>query len=261
MRGRHNPVDALGTLASIDNPEERRASWRQALAALGEPGRVERPPPLDGLAPGVLVRAVQVALETDLVEDLEWAAPERAAVALYEMTSAMPAGRERTALGRHAFSRLYSGTASTFAAVATRMAVNSGKPLETPALRARVHLLYSLPSGSSVNADALALTLLARRDLFERWVNEPASGTLPLRRMAAIILERAAREVVNCTERGDPGPLGRFMDATVQASYRRLLADREPLVWRHAAIARGLLAAAEPRLREEIGRASCRERV
>ncbi len=252
MRGRHNPVDALGTLASIDNPEERRASWRQALAALGEPGRVERPPPLDGLAPGILVRAAQVALDTGLVEDLEWAAPERAAVALYEMTSAMPAGRERTALGRHAFSRLYSGTASTFAAVATRMAINSGKPLETPALRARVHLLYSLPAGSTVNADALALTLVARRDSFERWVSEPASGTLPLRRMAAIILERAAREVVNCTERGDPGPLGRFMDPSVQATYKRLLADREPLVWRHAAVARGLLSAVDPRLREEI---------
>lgn len=252
MRGRHNPVDALGTLASIDNADEQRASWRQALAVLGAPGRVERPPPLDGLDPGVLVRAVQVALETGLVEDLDWAAPERAAVALYEMTSAMPPGRERTALGRRAFSRLYSGTAATFAAVATRMAINSGKPLDTPALRARVHLLYSLPIGSSVRADALALTLVARSDLFERWVSQPAAGTLPLRRMAAIIIERAAREIVQSTERGDPGPFVRFMDPAVQASYKMLLADREPLVWRHAAVARGLLAAVEPRLREEI---------
>lgn len=252
MRGRHNPINALATLAVIESPDERRAGWRQALAALGELGRVEGPPPLDGLAPAVLVRAVQVALETGLVEDLDWAAPERAAVALYEMTSAMPPSRERTALGRRAFSRLYSGTAATFAAVATRMAINSAKPLETPALRARVHLLYSLPAGSAVNADALALTLIARRELFERWVAEPASSTLPSRRMAAIILERAAREVVQSTERGDPGPLGRFMDPMVQASYKTLLADREPLVWRHAAVARGLLSAVEPRLREEI---------
>ncbi len=252
MRGRHNPIDAFATLASIESADERRASWRQAVAALGELGRVEGPPPLDGLAPAVLVRAVQVALETGLVEDLDWAAPERAAVALYEMTSAMPAGRERTALGRRAFSRLYSGRAATFAAVATRMAINSGKPLETPALRARVHLLYSLPAGSGVNADALALTLVARRDLFERWVAEPASSTLPSRRMAAMILERAAREVVRSSERGDPGPLSRFNDPTVQAAYKTLLADREPLVWRHAAVARGLLSAVEPRLREEI---------
>jgi hypothetical protein len=70
--------------------------------------------------------------------------------------------------------------------------------------------------------------------------------------MAAIILERAAREVVRSSEHGDPGPLGRFQHPSVQASYRTLLADREPLVWRHAAVARGLLSAVEPRLREEI---------
>src|SRR3954468_16521063 len=231
MRGRHSPIDALTRLASVQDPEHRRARWRQPLAALGEFGRVERPPPLDGLPPGLLLRAAQVALDSGLVEDLDWAAPERAAVALYELTSALPPGRERTALGRRAFSRLYQGTASTFAAVATRMAINSSKRLEIPALQARVHLLYSLPAGSSVNADALALTLIARRDSFETWVAEPAQSTLPSRRMAAIILERAAREVVRSQENGDPGPLGRFQHPSVQASYRLLLADREPLVW------------------------------
>ncbi len=252
MRARQNPTLALLALGSAETAELQRASWRQALTALGELGRVDGPPPLDGLAPALLLRAVQVALETGLVDDLDWAAPERAAVALYEMTSAMPPGRERTAIGRRAFSRVYSGTAATFAAVATRMAINSGKPLEAPALQARVHLLYSLPVGSVVNADALALTLVARRDLFEHWVSEPAGGTLPSRRLAAIILERAAREIVRSTQHGDAGPLARFMDSSVQASYKTLLADREPLVWRHAAVARGLLSAVEPRLREEI---------
>ena len=252
MRARQNPTLALVALGSVGNADQQRASWRQALTALGELGRVDGPPPLDGLAPAALVRAVQVALETGLVDDLEWAAPERAAVALYEMTSAMPVGRERTALGKRAFSRLYSGTASTFAAVATRMAITAPKPLETPALQARVHLLYSMPVGCAVNADGLALTLLARRELFERWIIEPAGSTLPSRRMAAIILERAAREIVRATQQGDPGPLARFSDPIVQASYKTLLADREPLVWRHAAVARGLLSAVEPRLREEI---------
>jgi hypothetical protein len=252
MRARQNPTLALLALASAETAEQQRASWRQALAALGELGRVDGPPPLDGLTTAHLVRAVQIALETGLVDDLDWAAPERAAVALYEMTSAIPAGRERTALGRRAFSRLYSGTAATFAAVATRMAINSGKPLETPALQARVHLLYSLPVGSATNADALALTLLARGELFDHWIAEPAGSTLPSRRMAAIILERAAREIVRSTQQGDPGPLARFADPAVQASFKTLLADREPLVWRHAAVARGLLSAVEPRLREEI---------
>src|SRR5437868_3868417 len=124
MRARQNPTLALVALGAAATVEQRRASWRQALTALGELGRVDGPPPLDGLAAPILVRAVQVALESGLVEDLDWAAPERAAVALYEMTSAMPAGRERTALGKRAFSRVYSGTAATFAAVATRMAIH-----------------------------------------------------------------------------------------------------------------------------------------
>lgn len=252
MRARHNPTLALLALGSVETAEQRRACWRQAVTALGELGRVEGPPPLDGVSIPLLVRAVQIALDNGLVEDLDWAGPERAAVALYELTNALPAGRERTALGKRAFSRLYSGTAATFAAVATRIAIHSGKPLETPALQARVHLLYSLPIGSAVNADALALTLVARRDLFERWVGEPAGSTLPSRRMAALIIERAAREIVRYSEQGDSGPLDRFMDPSVQATYKTLLADREPLVWRHAAVARGLLAAAEPRLREEI---------
>jgi hypothetical protein len=252
MRARQNPILALMALGSVETAEQQRACWRQAMTALGEFGRVDGPPPLDGLSVPLLVRAVQVALDGGLVDDLDWAAPERAAVALYEMTSALPAGKERTALGKRAFSRLYSGTATTFAAVATRMAMHPGKALETPALQARVHLLYSLPIGSGVNADGLALTLLARRESFERWVAEPAGGTLPSRRMAALILERAAREIVRGAQHGDPGPLARFMDPSVQASYKTLLADREPLVWRHAAVARGLISAVEPRLREEI---------
>jgi eukaryotic-like serine/threonine-protein kinase len=252
MRVRHNPIDALATLARLTTSDERRAYWRQALTALGEPGRVESPPPLDGLAPDVLVRAVQVALEAGLLDDVEWAAPERAAIALYEMTSALPSGPERHALGRRMFQHLYQGTASTFAAVATRMAVGSAKPLETPALRARVQLVYSLPVGSSVNADALALTLVARRELFERWIAGSASGTLPARRMAAVMLERAAREVVMRAQQGDPGATAVFFNPRVQVTYKTLLADREPLVWRHAAVARGLLSSVEPSLREEI---------
>jgi hypothetical protein len=207
---------------------------------------------LDGLAPDVLVRAVQVALEAGLLDDIEWAAPERAAIALYEMTSALPSGPERHALGRRMFQHLYQGTAATFAAVATRMAVSAAKPLETPALRARVQLVYSLPVGSGVSADALALTLVARRELFARWIAGSASGTLPARRMAAVMLERAAREVVLRAQRGDPGAPAVFFDPRVQVTYKTLLADREPLVWRHAAVARGLLACVEPGLREEI---------
>ena len=55
----------------------------QAVAALGYSAASAGPPPLDGITPEVLIRASQVALETGLVEDLEFVAPGPAAVALY----------------------------------------------------------------------------------------------------------------------------------------------------------------------------------
>ena len=66
MRGRHSPIDALTRLASVEDPEQRRASWRQALAALGEFGRVERPPPLDGLPPGSYLIGFQQRIATGI---------------------------------------------------------------------------------------------------------------------------------------------------------------------------------------------------
>ena len=85
MRARQNPILALRALGSVETAEQQRTCWRQALTALGELGRVEGPPPLDGLPVPLLVRAVQVALDSGLVDDLEWAAPERAAVGRFRL--------------------------------------------------------------------------------------------------------------------------------------------------------------------------------
>ena len=253
MRVRLNPVEALATLPRLEEVSERRSSWRQAIAALGRSVRVAGPPPLDGISTEHIVGAAQTALATGLADDLDWIAPGAAAVALYELTSALPAGApERREFGRRVFARLYRGDAATFSLVATRMALTSTKPLDAATMRARVGLALDLPIGSPVHADPLAYSLVARRALFQEWVDAPSTGALPARRLSAIILERAAREGLRRTDEGDPQPRELLRSAPVAALHERLLADREPLVWRHAAVARGLSAAVDSRAREKI---------
>jgi hypothetical protein len=254
MHARPNPVEALATLVRVEDSAARRASWRQAIAALGHRAALALTgaPPLEGMAQEMLARAAQVAIDVGLADDLEWLAPGPATVALYELTAALPPGKTRRELGRRVFARLYQGTASTFAAVASRMALTSARPFEPATLRARVGLLFDLPIGSTVNADPLALTLVTRRELRERWVNNNRTGTLPARRLAAKLLEHAAREAVFRFQQGDPQPREILLGEALRGTFAMLLADREPLVWRHVAVARGLLAAIEPGLREEI---------
>ncbi len=252
VRARPNPVEALATLSRLEGEAERRASWRQAIAALGYSTAAGGPPPLDGISPEVLLRASQIALETGLANDLEFLAPGPAAVALYEISAALPLGRERRELGRRVFARLYEGTAATFATVAARMALSSGKPFEAASLRARIGLVFDLPIGCAVNADALALSLVTRREIRERWLDKARTGTLAARRLAAKLIEHAAREAVSRAQQGDPYPRDLLLGEPIRSIYEGLLLDREPLVWRHAAVARGILSAIQPSLREEI---------
>jgi hypothetical protein len=252
MRSRQSPVESLVMLPKLADPADRSTRWRQAIASLGQELRVDGPPALDGVSAEDLVHASRTALETGLVDDLDWIAPGPAAIALYELSSALPPGRERRDIGRRVFGRLYEGDAATFAAVATRMALGSGRPFEASTLRARIGLVFDLPIGSSVNADPLALVLVSRRELFERWIAKAATGPLPARRLAARLFERAAREAVRRAHQGDPYPADLLGGAAVKLVFDRLLADREPLVWRHAATARGILSAVVPSLREDI---------
>ncbi|MEB2314444.1 MAG: serine/threonine-protein kinase [Sorangiineae bacterium] len=252
MRARLDPVEALVTLPRLTDAGERRAAWRQALTALGQHVRVTGPPPLDGSDPADVARAAGVALATGLVDEADFLGPDATAIALYELSAALPAGSERRELGRRVFSRLYEGTAGTFAAVAVRMARTSARPLDAPPLRARIGLVLDLPAGSAVNADALALTLVSRRELFERWVERPSLGPLPARRLAAIMFEHAAREAVVLAQQGDRHGVEVLTRGATRSSFSRLLADREPLVWRHVAVARGLLAGVEESLAGQI---------
>src|SRR5687767_8182558 len=182
---RPNPVEALATLVQQSEGTERRASFRQAIAALGQGPAAHGAPPLDGIDPDVLVRAVQLTIDTGLVDELDWLGPGPATVALYELTAALPPGRARRELGRRVFARVYEGTAATFALVAARMALGAGRTFEAAAVRARIGLVLDMPVGSGVNPDPLALTLVTVRDLRRRWLVEARTGTLHERRQAA----------------------------------------------------------------------------
>ena len=264
MRGRADFF--LEGLLLLDRCEraDRRAVFRQSVAslALAAPGQS----PLEGCDEQALARSVRVALGDGLFDDLGWLAAPAAAVALFEIAGALPLGAERRELGRIVLEELYEGDAATFVALATRMAMGgSARALTGPGIRARVALALSLPASADVPADALALGLVSRRELCAAWLGPHAVGSLPHRRMAARIIERAAREAAERARRGEDDPAMLFFGVvrregdpsrpatdTLEGAWRTLLADRETLVWRHVASARGLLCLAVPELGDEI---------
>jgi hypothetical protein len=235
-------------LAQLTDSSERRASFRQAMAALGQGLDSHGPPPLDGVDADVLVRAAQVAIDTGLVDELDWLAPGTAAVALYELTAALPTGKPRRELGRRVYARVYEGTAQTFATVAARMALGAGRSFDAATVRARIGLVFDMPAGAQVNPDPLALTLVTDREFCRKWLVDAGTRTLHERRLAAKLLEHAAREAVG----RDQHPMLQLMRGDAGDVFDVLLADREPLVWRHAAVARGLLSRVAPALESEI---------
>lgn len=252
MRASREHLDGLSRLHRIPEADERRAVFRQAMATLAAAASDLRPVPLEGHDPATLRESARVALASGLFEDLGWLSPSHAAAALYELAGALPAGDEKRELGRRVLRALHEGNAATFTLVATQLASGSRRGLSGGAVRARVALALDLPIGSGIRADALALALIARLDLAEEWLIAPSTGSLPSRRLAARLLERAAREAARRAGAGDDGALAIFERPAVQQATARLLADREPLVWRHVATARGLLAHAIPRFALEI---------
>ncbi len=245
-------LSALTRLPSVESDDERRALWRQSMATLARAALEQQPVPLEGIDPTLLLEAVRTAIATNLVLDLDWLSPPAAAAAVYELAAAIPIGTERRQLGRLVLMRLYEGDAETFVALATSLAAESRRMLTGAPIRARIALVIEQPIGSAVSADRLALALISRPDLRREWLSEPARGALPSRRLAARLLERAARESARRAAQGDAGSLRAFQEPAVQAAWRLLLADRESLVWRHVAVARGLLSGTDSELREEI---------
>ena len=222
------------------------------MAALSRAPTEGGPGPLEGLHPDVLLKGVQAALANGLVDDLDWLSPHAAGIALYSLASALPVGTEQRELGRRVLARMLAGNAETFTAMVTIMAQTGGKGLSSAAIRARVGLVTELPIAHEIADGPLALALVSRREYAREWVGAPSTRSLPSRRLAAKILERAAREAARRAQMGDSHALRVFVGDTVRIPYNRLLADREPLVWRYVAVARGLCAGWVPELRSQI---------
>ncbi|HEY0709379.1 MAG TPA: protein kinase, partial [Polyangia bacterium] len=199
-----------------------------------------------------LLAGVRVALASGLVDDLDWLSQPVAAAALFELASALPAGPEKREIGRRVLQALHEGDATTFVTLARALALGSRRALGGPVVRARVALSMRLPISIGTGPDRLALALLARPELEREWLSLPSTGALPSRRLAARVLERAAREAARrATEHDDSGM--RVLDRpNVRAAFARLLSDRESLVWRHVASARGLLSGADPARQDEL---------
>jgi hypothetical protein len=244
-------VSSLLELADASTAE-RRVLWRQAMAALSRVNLEEGPGPLEGLHPDVLLRGVSAALQAGLADDLDWLSPQAAGVALYTLAAALPVGVEQRELGRRVLARMLAGNAETFTAIATSMAQSAGKGLGSPNVRARIALVTELPLANGIADGPLALALVSRREFQRDWVSVPSTRSLPARRLVAKILERAAREAARRAQLGDTHSLRVFLGENVRTAYNRLLADRESLVWRYVAVARGLCAGFVPELKQQI---------
>lgn len=244
-------VSSLLDLASAP-AGERRAHWRQAMAALARHAPEAGPGPLEGLHPDTLRKGVSVAISSGLVDDLDWLSAEAAGSALYTLASALPVSSEQRELGRRVLARLLGGNASTFAAMATLMVRSGGRAVSASAFRARVALLAELPLSTGIVDGGLALGLAGRRELARQWISLPSTRSLPARRLAAKLLERGADEAARRAQQGDAHGLRVMLAEGLKAPFARLLADRESLVWRWVAIARGLMTAFVPSLRERL---------
>jgi hypothetical protein len=248
-------LEGLTVLHRLTSAEQREAAWRQGIATLARAVVDERRPvPLEGLDPDALLQSLEIAIEGGLVEKLDWLSGPAAAAALYEVAAALPSSPVKRQLGRMVLQRLRKGDAATFVAVATQLALGSQRALSGRSIRARVALALSLPIGTVNNVDALALALISRQDSSRDWLRTPATGSLPSRRLAARLLERAAREAARRAAEGDDTGVRVFCTEAVREAWDRLLADRETLVWRHVAAARGLLASSMPIFQQEMQR-------
>jgi hypothetical protein len=245
-------LEGLLELSRAGDRVARRALWRQSLMSLGHAAAQRGPAPLEGVEPNALVPGVRVALADGLLDDIEWLSPDTAGVAFYEIAAALPPGIEKREVGRRVAAYTYDGAVDTFAAVATRMALGSNKALSVRPLGARVSLALELPLGQSARTPGLALALASRRELVKEWIARPSRGSLPARRLAARLIEQGAAEAARLAAQGEDDAARVFRAEALARSYRELLWDREPLVWKHAAIARGLLAATMPELAAEI---------
>ncbi|MDB4958449.1 MAG: serine/threonine protein kinase [Myxococcales bacterium] len=253
MASGRNYLTAFAALHALANVDERRRVARQGLAMLAQLAEHE-PAPLEGIAEDQLLLAVRAALEDGVLADLDWLSPAAAAVALFELAQALPPGAERRELGRRVLTRLRDADRDTFVRLLIALARSSPKIVASEGLRARLEVVLSAPLTMPGAIGELAIGLLAQPSLAQSWVEVPAMGSLPGRRLAARILAHGAREAVRRHDAGDRGGVQVLARPGVRAALGRLLGDREALVWRFASIARGILAHVDSELADDIDR-------
>ncbi|MEO6775466.1 MAG: serine/threonine-protein kinase [Kofleriaceae bacterium] len=257
---------AFASLHLLADLDERRRAARQGLAILAQIAERE-PAPLEGLDANQLLLAVRAMLSDGVLGDLDWLSPAAAAVAMFELGQAVPAGAERRELGRRVLTRLRDADRDTFVRLLVALARSSPKVVASEGLRARLEVVLSAPltapgpvrrgrdpHPASGSIGELALGLLAQPSLAHSWVEVPATGSLPSRRLAGRILAHGAREALRRLDGGDRGGVQVLGRPGVRAALRRLLRDREALVWRFASIARGMLAHVDSELADDIDR-------
>ncbi len=254
MHGSDDYLAGLAQIHSRESLDDRRSLWRQGLASLAAAAADQQPTPLEGLATDQLLASVRCALSTGLAEDLSFLSRPVAAAAMFELAGALPPSPEKRELGRRVLVELHEGDAATFVTLATALALSSPRALGGAPVRARVALSLRLPLATGAHVDGLALALVSRPELERGWLSAHSMGALPARRLAARLLERAAREAARRAKEGDDSGVRVFERPSVRTAWTRLISDRESLVWRHVAVARGLLAVAAPMRAAEIER-------
>ena len=244
---------------SSTSQAERRGRAARLVAAVdggdGAGGRRRMAPGRStGWHPDALVVGVSAALARGLVDDLDWLAPAAAGVAPstswrrrcpWDPSSASWAGASSRGCSRP---RRRPSWPSRGEWPAGRARVS-----RAPAIRARVALVdraahqpgrrrRTSGAGARVAARPRARMDRARRPRGRSrragWRRASSSG----RRSEAA--KRAAL--------GDDHSLRVFKSDAVAQAWERLLADRESLVWRHVAVARGLLAPWVPALARAV---------
>ena len=232
---------------STDEPALRKTLWRGALASLAQSCVNEIEGALDAVSPSMLASVLEHALGAGWLDETGYLEPRSEALALQELAAALAEGTTRAALEERVRRCLERADAGTFAALAARM-VQAGDlvPDESDGVRARVTLSLGLPWPLATQVDRLAVAMLARPRAAQAWLGAEASPSLPRRRSAARLLEHGARGVVRLLAMGETWAERLLAHPAVEDAFAALLADREPLVWRHAAVARGLLATSTP---------------
>ncbi len=225
---------------------------RSRLLARGGEG----PGPLEGLHSDALLAAVRVALADKLIDDTDWLAePAAAGAALYEIAAVVPPSAEQRELGRRVASKLLQGRAETFTAIATRMALGTGKGLSAVHVRARIALVTELPLSLGVPDGpmcsrvrvAKAARARAHRAAFVGLAPVAADGVAHLRaRRARGGQARAARR--------------RARDARVRRGWRRASVRPAPRGSRAARVASCGGRARAPRAVDSVDEESDRAR-